>query len=61
MVVSVICESYTGLAISVAHIGLGTLGTYNTVAQRLFEQSSVVADCTTVFSVRFGVLLDTTI
>ena len=57
MVISVVSGSYMGLTRS-GTSRLGISDTINTVAQRLLQQFSVVADCTTVFSVQFRVLLD---
>jgi len=57
MVISVVSGSYAGLTLR-GTSRLGISDTINTIAQRLLQQSLVVADCTTVLSVRFGVLLD---
>ena len=57
MVISVVSGSYAGLTLR-GTSRLGISDTINTIAQRLLQQLSVVADCTTVLSVRFGVLLD---
>ena len=57
MVISVVGGSYTGLTLrGISRLGISD--TDNTIAQRLFEQSSVVADSNTVFQVQFLVLLD---